>query len=183
MLGLEVQHVDERRLCCDSAERCAAQTGPGNVCLAYFEMACAGICAPGERLEPIFHSCLEDPLHKPRSELGAGIPPWDIGLAAGPEDEDEVEADAKPVEGAKAGGDGGSGGGGAAAAATQADAAGDGAKAAADAAGVDAKAAGGAAAVAGGDSGGKEEGADSAAAAKDGGGGGGGAAVGGGGGA
>lgn len=25
LVGLEIQHIDERRLCCDSAERCAAQ--------------------------------------------------------------------------------------------------------------------------------------------------------------
>ena len=25
LVGLEVAHIDERRLCCDSAERCAAQ--------------------------------------------------------------------------------------------------------------------------------------------------------------
>ena len=28
LVGLEVTHVDERRLCCDSAERCAAQVVP-----------------------------------------------------------------------------------------------------------------------------------------------------------
>ena len=27
LVGLEVTHVDERRLCCDSAERCQAQVG------------------------------------------------------------------------------------------------------------------------------------------------------------
>ena len=27
LVGLEVTHVDERRLCCDSAERCMAQVG------------------------------------------------------------------------------------------------------------------------------------------------------------
>lgn len=27
LLGLEVEHVDERRLCCDSPERCQAQVG------------------------------------------------------------------------------------------------------------------------------------------------------------
>jgi len=86
LLGLEVTHVDERRLCCDSPDRCAAQTGPGNVCLGYFEMACAGICAPDKRLEPIYAACMDDPLHKPRgqvSDLLARVPPWDVNLLAG----------------------------------------------------------------------------------------------------
>lgn len=28
LVGLEVTHVDERRFCCDSAERCMAQVRP-----------------------------------------------------------------------------------------------------------------------------------------------------------
>jgi len=110
LLGLEVAHVDERRLCCDSPDRCASQTGPGNVCLGYFEMACAGICAPDKRLEPLYHACLADPLHMPRgqmSDLLSRVPPWDVnllggggggdggGAGGGGQDEAEVEVEAK----------------------------------------------------------------------------------------
>lgn len=77
LVGLEVTHVDERRLCCDSAERCAAQTGPGNVCLAYYEHQCAGICTPETRLVPIYKSCLDDPLERDPATLGAGVSSWD----------------------------------------------------------------------------------------------------------
>lgn len=36
LVGLEVTHVDERRFCCDSAERCMAQVRPG-LCLCMTE--------------------------------------------------------------------------------------------------------------------------------------------------
>ncbi|KAK9807182.1 hypothetical protein WJX73_004899 [Symbiochloris irregularis] len=63
LMGLDIQHVDERRLCCDSADRCAAQTTEANVCLSYYEHQCAGICSSESRLEPIYRSCIQDPLH------------------------------------------------------------------------------------------------------------------------
>ncbi|CAL5227666.1 g10673 [Coccomyxa viridis] len=64
LVGLEVTHVDERRFCCDSAERCMAQTNENNICLSYYEHQCAGICSSESRLEPIFESCLKDPLNR-----------------------------------------------------------------------------------------------------------------------
>ncbi|CAL8462361.1 g1894 [Coccomyxa elongata] len=64
LVGLEVTHVDERRFCCDSAERCMAQTNENNVCLSYYEHQCAGICSSESRLEPIYESCLKDPLNR-----------------------------------------------------------------------------------------------------------------------
>lgn len=136
LVGLEVTHVDERRFCCDSAERCmaqarlaqissvrqhltelplnpvcarcvgrklslpacttqhrqrrtaeggvhgdamdndnrqnimlsscgvCAQTNENNVCLSYYEHQCAGICSSESRLEPIYESCLKDPLNR-----------------------------------------------------------------------------------------------------------------------
>ncbi|KAK9842558.1 hypothetical protein WJX81_006050 [Elliptochloris bilobata] len=71
LVGLEVTHVDERRLCCDSAERCQAQTSESNICLSYYEHQCAGICSSESRLEPIFLSCLDDPLHQRQPEAKA----------------------------------------------------------------------------------------------------------------
>eukprot|EP00891_Asterochloris_glomerata_P007456 jgi/Astpho2/7456/e_gw1.00114.96.1_t len=67
LMGLEITHVDERRLCCDSAEKCSAQT-EGNLCLAYYEHQCAGICSSEQRLEPIYDSCLKDPLNKGQNQ-------------------------------------------------------------------------------------------------------------------
>lgn len=61
LLGLDVQHVHERLMCCDSAAMCREQTSPARRCLAYLETACAGVCQAERRLEPIFHACIEQP--------------------------------------------------------------------------------------------------------------------------
>ncbi len=53
-----------------------AQTSESNICLSYYEHQCAGICSSESRLEPIFRSCLDDPLHQRQPEAkgaeGAG---------------------------------------------------------------------------------------------------------------
>ena len=41
-----------------------AQTNENNVCLSYYEHQCAGICSSESRLEPIYESCLKDPLNR-----------------------------------------------------------------------------------------------------------------------
>jgi len=61
LLGLNVSYADERRLCCDSEKKCAAQKDKGSVCLAYNEIWCAGICEAEKRLEAIWERCLNDP--------------------------------------------------------------------------------------------------------------------------
>lgn len=43
---------------------CCLQTNENNVCLSYYEHQCAGICSSESRLEPIFESCLKDPLNR-----------------------------------------------------------------------------------------------------------------------
>lgn len=46
---------------------CLLQT-EGNLCLAYYEHQCAGICSSEQRLEPIYDSCLKDPLNKGQNQ-------------------------------------------------------------------------------------------------------------------
>ena len=49
LVGLEVTHVDERRFCCDSAERCMAQAcPPPEPCAAshHHDHACTFPCSP-----------------------------------------------------------------------------------------------------------------------------------------
>ena len=41
-----------------------AQTNENNICLSYYEHQCAGICSSESRLEPIYESCLRDPLNR-----------------------------------------------------------------------------------------------------------------------
>ncbi|KAK9842850.1 hypothetical protein WJX74_003372 [Apatococcus lobatus] len=73
LLGLEVEHLDERRLCCDSPERCQAQTSEANTCLSYYEHQCAGICSSEQRLEPIWQACLKDPLNRMGQQFAAAV--------------------------------------------------------------------------------------------------------------
>jgi len=61
LLGLDVEYLDEKRLCCDSLLKCASQTNADTVCLAYNEYWCAGICSSETRLEPIYQKCLMNP--------------------------------------------------------------------------------------------------------------------------
>jgi len=61
LLGLDVEYLDEKRLCCDSLLKCASQTNSDTVCLAYNEYWCAGICSSETRLEPIYQKCLMNP--------------------------------------------------------------------------------------------------------------------------
>lgn len=61
LLGLDVEYVNERRMCCHSLQECAEQTGPENVCLSYVETWCAGVCNSETRLEPIWSKCLKEP--------------------------------------------------------------------------------------------------------------------------
>ena len=37
LVGLEITHVDERRMCCDSAEKCNAQVSLGSCLLGYMK--------------------------------------------------------------------------------------------------------------------------------------------------
>ncbi len=57
---------------------CAAQSNENNLCLSYYEHQCAGICSSESRLEPIFESCLKDPLNRLAAAMAeAGEQPED----------------------------------------------------------------------------------------------------------
>ena len=55
LLGLDIEYVNERRLCCDTDWKCKAQRSRDTLCLAYYEHQCAGICSSEKRLEPIYN--------------------------------------------------------------------------------------------------------------------------------
>ena len=52
---------------------CTMQTGDSNMCLAYYEHQCAGICSSEQRLEPIYEACLRDPLKKGQNARQSAI--------------------------------------------------------------------------------------------------------------
>ncbi|MCD7468537.1 Beta-1,3-galactosyltransferase 2 [Datura stramonium] len=43
-IGLDVQHIDDRRLCCGTPPDCEWKAQAGNVCVASFDWTCSGIC-------------------------------------------------------------------------------------------------------------------------------------------
>ncbi|ESW03315.1 hypothetical protein PHAVU_011G003800 [Phaseolus vulgaris] len=59
LLGLEVEHVDERSMCCGTPPDCDWKARTGNVCVASFDWSCSGICKSVERMKDIHRACGE----------------------------------------------------------------------------------------------------------------------------
>lgn len=58
-IGLHVEHVDERRLCCGTPPDCEWKNQTGNACAASFDWECNGICKSAERMEEVHRRCGE----------------------------------------------------------------------------------------------------------------------------
>ncbi|KAK6919365.1 LOW QUALITY PROTEIN: Glycosyl transferase, family 31 [Dillenia turbinata] len=58
-IGLDVQHVDDRRLCCGTPPDCEWKAQAGNICVASFDWSCSGICRPVERMKYVHDRCGE----------------------------------------------------------------------------------------------------------------------------
>ncbi|XP_023645799.1 probable beta-1,3-galactosyltransferase 1 isoform X2 [Capsella rubella] len=64
-IGLNVEHVDEKKLCCStSTHDCELKAVMGNVCAASFDWKCSGICRSAERMADVHERCGE-----PQNEL------------------------------------------------------------------------------------------------------------------
>ncbi|BAF22771.1 beta-1,6-galactosyltransferase GALT31A [Oryza sativa Japonica Group] len=59
LIGLDVEHVDERSLCCGTPPDCEWKAQAGNPCAASFDWNCTGICNPVERMEEVHRRCWE----------------------------------------------------------------------------------------------------------------------------
>ncbi|MBA0778955.1 hypothetical protein Gotri_003240 [Gossypium trilobum] len=59
-IGLDVEHVDDRRLCCGSPPDCEWKAQAGNICVASFDWKCSGICRSVERIMEVHEQCGED---------------------------------------------------------------------------------------------------------------------------
>ncbi|XP_066373929.1 probable beta-1,3-galactosyltransferase 2 [Miscanthus floridulus] len=44
LIGLDVEHIDDRRLCCGTPPDCEWKAQAGNTCAASFDWKCSGIC-------------------------------------------------------------------------------------------------------------------------------------------
>ncbi|CAN1356173.1 Beta-1,6-galactosyltransferase GALT31A [Linum perenne] len=60
VLGLDVEHVDERRLCCGTPPDCETRARLGTTCAVSFDWKCSGICKSVERMPEIHKLCGED---------------------------------------------------------------------------------------------------------------------------
>ncbi|VFQ93788.1 unnamed protein product [Cuscuta campestris] len=59
-IGLDVQHIDDRRLCCGTPPDCEWKAQAGNICVASFDWTCSGICNSIARMREVHQRCRED---------------------------------------------------------------------------------------------------------------------------
>ncbi|KAL7131941.1 hypothetical protein ABFS83_12G038700 [Erythranthe nasuta] len=59
-IGLDVEHVDDRNMCCGTSPECEWKAKAGNVCVASFDWSCSGICKSVERIKAVHAKCGED---------------------------------------------------------------------------------------------------------------------------
>ncbi|XP_068636900.1 beta-1,3-galactosyltransferase 7-like [Aristolochia californica] len=58
-IGLEVEHIDERNMCCGTPPDCEWKAQAGNVCVASFDWSCSGICKSVEKMKEVHARCGE----------------------------------------------------------------------------------------------------------------------------
>ncbi|RZS19208.1 hypothetical protein BHM03_00051578 [Ensete ventricosum] len=73
-IGLDVEHIDDRRLCCGTPPAiiydrlmhrcylyadCEWKAQAGNICVASFDWSCSGICNSAERIKEVHRRCGE----------------------------------------------------------------------------------------------------------------------------
>ncbi|XXG87235.1 hypothetical protein AAC387_Pa11g1969 [Persea americana] len=58
-IGLEVEHIDERSMCCGTPPDCEWKAQAGNVCIASFDWSCSGICKSVEKIGSVHAKCGE----------------------------------------------------------------------------------------------------------------------------
>ncbi|XP_043714405.1 beta-1,3-galactosyltransferase 7-like isoform X2 [Telopea speciosissima] len=58
-IGLEVEHIDERNMCCGTPPDCDWKAQAGSVCIASFDWSCSGICKSVEKIKNVHAKCGE----------------------------------------------------------------------------------------------------------------------------
>ncbi|KAL6555864.1 Beta-1,3-galactosyltransferase 7 [Orobanche hederae] len=61
-IGLEVEHIDDRSMCCGTPPNCEwrGEAAGNNICAASFDWSCSGICKSVERMKSVHDKCGED---------------------------------------------------------------------------------------------------------------------------
>ncbi|GAB4844848.1 Beta-1,3-galactosyltransferase 7 [Ancistrocladus abbreviatus] len=57
VIGLDVEHVDERSMCCGTPPDCDWKAQAGYVCAASFDWSCSGICQSVEKIKYVHEKC------------------------------------------------------------------------------------------------------------------------------
>ncbi|KAG6594663.1 putative beta-1,3-galactosyltransferase 2, partial [Cucurbita argyrosperma subsp. sororia] len=60
LIGLDVEHVDDKKLCCGTPPDCEVKGQSGHPCAASFDWKCSGICESVERITEVHRRCGED---------------------------------------------------------------------------------------------------------------------------
>ncbi|KAL9229096.1 hypothetical protein vseg_004606 [Gypsophila vaccaria] len=58
-IGLDVEHIDERSMCCGTPPDCEWKAQAGTVCVASFDWSCSGICQSVEKMKSVHEKCGE----------------------------------------------------------------------------------------------------------------------------
>ncbi|KAK6948028.1 Glycosyl transferase, family 31 [Dillenia turbinata] len=58
-IGLDIEHIDDRSLCCGTPPDCEWKAQAGNPCGASFDWSCSGICKSVERMDEVHQQCGE----------------------------------------------------------------------------------------------------------------------------
>lgn len=59
LIGLDVEHIDDRRLCCGTPPDCEWKAQAGNTCAASFDWKCSGICNSVQNIWGVHKRCSE----------------------------------------------------------------------------------------------------------------------------
>nr|CAB3468758.1 unnamed protein product [Digitaria exilis] len=59
LIGLDVEHIDDRRLCCGTPPDCEWKAQAGNTCAASFDWKCSGICNSVQNIWWVHNKCSE----------------------------------------------------------------------------------------------------------------------------
>ncbi|XP_023542695.1 probable beta-1,3-galactosyltransferase 2 [Cucurbita pepo subsp. pepo] len=59
-VGLDVEQVDDKKLCCSTPPDCERKALGGEVCVASFDWRCSGICNSVERMSEVHQKCAEN---------------------------------------------------------------------------------------------------------------------------
>lgn len=59
LIGLNVEQINDRSLCCGTPPDCEWKTQAGNACVASFDWHCSGICKSASRMKDVHQRCSE----------------------------------------------------------------------------------------------------------------------------